>query len=134
MAGLTAREKIALAGPSEVHVLDDAKAARLKGRTMLIPSPGQMSQAIAAIPPGQTKTLLQLRHELAEAAGADVTCPAAASKCWRLVAEAAEEDLADGLASEVPWWRVTKDDKPHASLPGGADRHRSLLKAEGVVI
>ncbi|AIE84002.1 MGMT family protein [Fimbriimonas ginsengisoli] len=134
MVKLTARERLAAGDPPAVYTLDDAKAARLKGRTMLIPSPMQVRDAIAAIPVGQSKTFGQLRADLARDSGADVTCPFAAGVFWRVVAEAAEEDRAEGATEVTPWWRVTRDGKPNPKLPGGESRHRELLGEEGIKI
>ena len=117
-----------------VYTLDDAKAIRLGGRTMVVPSPLEVQSAIASIPEGQSRTILDLRAALAEAAGAEVACPRATSIGWFLVAEAAEEERRAGVASVAPWWRVTRDRKPDPRLPGGAERHRALLGAEGVEI
>jgi alkylated DNA nucleotide flippase Atl1 len=127
---LTARERLANAGPPVVATLEAAKAARWNAATMLLPSPMQIRDAISAIPAGQSKTVLQVRKELAEQAGADVTCPRATTLGWLLVAEAAEEDPSDS----TPWWRVTRERKPEARLPGGVSRHRELLLSEGVRI
>ncbi|RYG44349.1 hypothetical protein EON79_15065 [bacterium] len=131
MAPMTARQKIAEAGPSEVHTLDPAKAARFGARTMLIPSPGQVRDAIWTIPHGERKTVLELRQEMAEASGAEVTCPRATTLAWFLVAEAAEEERAAGASEVTPWWRVTRDGRPDPRLPGGAARHRELWESEG---
>ena len=134
MGKLSAREKIARAPGPEVHNLDDAKAARLKGRTMLIPSPRQIEEAIGRIPEGSSKSMRDLRTEVARASGAEIACPMVSGIFWRLVAEAAEEDRAEGVERITPWWRVTKDGKPNPKLPGGEERHRALLSAEGVQI
>ena len=101
---------------------------------MLIPSPRQVQEAIWGIPLGESRTLVELRSSLAKSSGADVTCPHSARVCWELVAQAAEEDRAEGKTDVTPWWRVTKDRKPSAKLPGGEERHRALLLAEGVRI
>jgi hypothetical protein len=130
----TARQKLLDGSPPEVHVLDAAKAAKFNARTMLLPSPTQIQEAIKSIPVGQAKSLLQLRHELAKASDADVTCPWCAGVYWRVVADVAEEDRAAGSTDIAPWWRVTKDGKPNPKLPGGAERHRELLLEEGVRI
>lgn len=127
---LSARERLENAPDPKVFPLEGAKAARFQASTMLIPSPMQVRDAIAAIPYGQTKTTTELRKQLARESGADVTCPRATTICWLLVAEAAEENDAD----VTPWWRLTKDGKPNPKLPGGAERHRALLLAEGVHI
>ena len=105
-----------------IHVLDDAKAKRLGGRTMVVPSAEAVREAIAAIPRGETRTLKALRTELARTAGAEVACPYATRVGWYLVAESGDD---------VPWWRVTRDGKADARLPGGAERQRELLAEEG---
>ncbi len=79
-------------------------------------------------------TLKAIRDELAEESGAGTTCPFVAGIFWKLIAEAADENLADGIDDRTPWWRVTKDGKPNPKLPGGIDRHRALLVEEGVRI
>ena len=127
---MTAKEKIDQAAPAFVAKLDGAKAAKWNAETMLIPSPAMIREAIAAIPHGTTKTVVQIRQELAEANGADVTCPRATTIGWLLVAEAAEEDGSD----VTPWWRLTRDGKPEPKLPGGRDGHRARLRDEGVKV
>lgn len=121
-------------GPGVVCTLDAEKAARLRAKTMLMPSPQQVQDVILTIPVGKAMTVRELRTRLAEQTEAEMTCPVAAKLCWRIVAEAAEEEIADGQANDVPWWRLTRDGKPEARLPGGADRHRALLREEGVEI
>ena len=117
-----------------VAPLEGEKAKRFRAQSMLIPSPQQVQQAIAEIPFGRACTLRELRKSLADSSGADVTCPYTARIFWELVAFAAEEDRADGKTDIAPWWRVTKDHKPSAKLPGGEQRHRALLLSEGVRI
>ena len=134
MSPKSAREKLLTPAEPVVHVLDDVKAARMKGRTMLIPTPLQVQASILAIPAGQTRTVKEVREQLATDAGADITCPMVTSIFWRIVAEAAEEDRAEGLSPVVPWWRVLKDGKPNPKMPGGEENHRSLLAAEGVQV
>ena len=127
---MTAKEKIARTEPAFVAKLEGAKADRWKAETMLIPSPAMIRDAIAGIPPGTTKTVVQLRHELAEANGADVTCPRATTFGWLLVAEAASGDDGD----TTPWWRVTRDGKPEPKLPGGRESQRERLAHEGIKV
>jgi len=134
MSALTARQKIAESAPGFVAPLEGEKAARFKADSMLIPSPEQVREAIAAIPYGASKTVLQVRKELALANDAGTTCPYMMSVCWRLVAQAAEEDRADGISDVTPWWRLTRDKKPDPKMPGGSENHRALLSAEGVRI
>lgn len=130
----SARDRIAEAPPSAVYTLDERKAARLKGRTMLIPSPQAVRAAIAAIAPGSCVSADALRATLARDAGAEVTCPRAFTLAWLLVAEASDEARAVGEADATPWWRVTRDHAPEPRLPGGTARHRALLASEGVAL
>lgn len=116
-----------------VYPLEGKKAERYRTDSMLIPTPLQVREAIRQVPPGQTLTLVELRQRLADASGAGVTCPLCAGIFWRLVAEAAEEDRAEGKPVS-PWWRITKDGKPNPKLPGGLENHRRLLAEEGVRI
>ena len=128
--GMTAKEKIEQAAPAFVAKLEGAKAEKWKAETMLIPSPKMIRESIAAIPPGVTKTVVQLRQELAEANRADVTCPRATTIGWLLVAEAAVEDAGDA----TPWWRLTRDGKTEPKLPGGREGQRARLAEEGVKV
>jgi hypothetical protein len=41
-------------------------------------------------------------------------------------------DRADGKTPISPWWRVTKDGKLYAKLPGGVERHRELRSEEAL--
>src|SRR5689334_19665036 len=132
MRNSNARQKLAEAEPSQVHTLDPRKAARFNARTMLIPSPSDLCAAIEQIPFGTSKTMAQLRAELALAAGADITCPRAATVCWLIAAEVAEMDRAEDVSPITPWWRVSKDGKLYAKLPGGLQRHRELRVEEGI--
>ncbi len=131
---MTANQEIAQAPPAVVAELDEAKGKRFGARTMLIPSPTQVRSAIAQIAFGETRTLKQIRTELAQASGADVTCPRTAFLCWRLVALASDEDVDAGISPTTPWWRVTRDGKPEPRMPGGEERHRALLQQEGIRI
>jgi len=134
MTTKSAREEMAEWAKPAVHVLDEAKAARLGAKTMLMPSPLQVQEAVLQIPAGQTKTIKQLRLELAASVGAGMTCPVAAKHCWRVMAHAAEEARGEGATDIAPWWRLTLDGKPNSRMPGGADRHRELAIAEGILL
>jgi hypothetical protein len=130
-------DKLASAPPGTVHVLDEAKAQRMRAATMYIPAPSEVAGMIAAIPPGETRTLRDLREELAAQGLAETVCPASISKYWRWLAWASDEEGGDGDGEPqfaVPWWRVLKDGKPGRNLPGGVARQVALLRAEGVEV
>ena len=129
---MTAREKIAKCPPGGVHVLDPVKAAKMKGATMLIPSPEQMQEVFNDIPTGGTMDIKEFRADIAARAGADIVCPMVTGILWRVIAEASDEEIVDGNPPYAAWWRVTVDGKGNPRLPGGVARHRSLLLEEGV--
>ncbi|MGV3618016.1 MAG: MGMT family protein [Fimbriimonas sp.] len=134
MARKSAREKMENGKSPVVATMDEAKAARYKARTMLIPTPTQVRDAMRSIPAGTTVSARDLGAGIARKAGADIICPLCLGIFWRLTAEAADEELAEGAESVAPWWRVTKDGKPNPKLPGGVERQRALLAAEGVTV
>jgi alkylated DNA nucleotide flippase Atl1 len=134
MAKQSYRDKLASAPRAAVEVLDGAKAARMKAATMYIPAPAEVAEAIAAIPPGETRTLRDLREELAAQGQAQTACPASITKYWKWLAWASDETGDFEPSSAVPWWRVLKDGKPSRHLPGGVERQVALLRAEGVEV
>jgi hypothetical protein len=115
-------------------VLDPVKAKRMNAKTLFIPSPEDVAKAIRAIPSGQTRTILELRHDLAIMGKADTACPAKTIKYWKWMASA-QDELEEAAAKYlIPWWRVLKDGKPSRHMPGGVDHQVARLKAEGVNI
>jgi len=126
--------------------MEDAHEARLvaippkmqkrfgKGK-MLIPRPLDVEALIRKVPRGRVVTLTELREKLAQAAGADVTCPMVSGMHVRVVAEAADEDLRAGKSRITPSWRVVRDDgRLLEKLPGGPVAQAEQLEAEGQAI
>lgn len=106
-----------------------------KGRgLMLIPVPLDLDVLIRRVPSGRLVTVDALRDRLAREHGADFTCPLVTGIFLRIVAEAAEEEVAQGKdrAQVTPWWRVVKRDGAlNPKFPGGTARQAELLVAEG---
>ena len=120
MARQTALEVFEASPEAKVYVLEPEKARRLGGRTMLMPSGTQVLAAIQAIPAGETRTVIQIRKQLAAESGAEITCPVALSRLWRSIAE----------LDYGPWWRVTVNGKPNPIMPGGITAHREHIVNE----
>ena len=129
-AMVDALKKLAEIPPSSFHVLEPAKAKRLGGKTMVIPGAAEVLEVIGKIAFGESRTLLQIRQTLAADAGADSACPFMTNKIWKLIAWAAQDPAAPDSIKDCAWWRVLKDGKFDAKLPGGEDRHQKLLCAE----
>lgn len=125
-------EKLQHAPASSFHVLDPAKAKRMNARTLFIPGVEEVAKVIADIPKGETRTIVELRRELAGMGGAETACPAVAVKYWKWLAHADAEGLHSDSPLLVPWWRVLKDGKPGKHLPGGEAGQIARLEAEGV--
>lgn len=93
-----------------------------KGDMMLISSPYEIRDYIKSIPKGQTKTLLELRTDIAKKHNADGMCPLTAGIFLRINAEAAIEELNQGKSPEdiTPFWRVVEPDSPMAKKVGAS--------------
>jgi hypothetical protein len=99
--------------PHEVKRAPIGIAGMKAGQWMLVPTARQIDTFIRSIPRGQGMTARELRNAMAQAHGAEVTCPITTGFHLRTVAEAAWEALCDGapVAHITPVWRV---------LPAGA--------------
>jgi hypothetical protein len=126
-------EKLKSAPAGSFHVLEPAKANRMNAKTLYIPSPLDVAEAIRRIPKGETRTIMDLRRELAALGEAETACPAATIKYWKWLAQASEEAPGDAAYS-IPWWRVLKDGKPCRHMPGGVERQIAHLEKEGVEV
>ena len=128
----TAREKLAAKKQIKKVVMDKAWGGIPVGGTMLVATPLMVDAYIREIPHGETQTIAEMRNALAAEQGCAGTCPMSTSIFVRMVAEAALEDLADGIpVSEVaPFWRmITSQDKMSGKLsidPTWIDEQRAL--------
>jgi hypothetical protein len=129
------REKFDSAPPPRVEVLDVPFCGAPAGARLLIASPALVDRYVRAIPPGETRTPTELRHDLARGHGADVACPTSTSIFLRIVAELALEAIDAGArtSSVSPFWRVIE---PESALAAKLSCHgsgiRQLRKAEGL--
>lgn len=100
-----------------VQTLEKPFAGQPIGARMLISTPQRIAEFVAAIPPGKTVSVAQMREELAQAEGADFTCPLTTGIFLRLAIEA---DLETG--GSLPFWRVVEPKSPLAKkLSCGVD-------------
>jgi alkylated DNA nucleotide flippase Atl1 len=127
-------QKLDSAPAGSFHVLEGAKAAKLRARTMYVPSPHDIAEAIRAIPYGQTRTLRDIRRDIAVAHHADITCPSRSTLYWKWLAHASAELGNTPSPYAIPWWRLLKDGKLSPHMPGGIANHRTLLQHEGVML
>ena len=118
-------KKLGAAPAASVHILDPAKAARMKAKTMVIPAPADVAGAIAAIPKG-TRTIVELRRELAAQGQAQTACPAATTKYWKWLAWAYDEPrqravaIFGALVAGVEGWQAEPPPAGWGRTAGGA--------------
>ncbi|WP_240229674.1 hypothetical protein [Devosia lacusdianchii] len=90
-------------------------------QAMLMPSAEAIAAQMHAVPPGETRSLAELRQRLADQYGAEATCPVTTQRMIKIVAAKSVTDHAAGKQA-IPFWRVVDPDKPNgAKLPGGRD-------------
>ena len=102
---------------------------------MLIPTPKLVDAIVRKVPKGRLVTVGEVRRRLAADFSANVTCPLTTGIFIRIVAEAAEEDRANGRKRVAPYWRVVKDDGSlNPKFPGGVAQQGKYLRDEGWTI
>lgn len=100
---------------------------------MLIATPKVLEAEIRTIRKGKTRTIAQIRENLATQYHADYACPITTGIFLRIVAENAELQLAKGAKRVAPYWRVVqRDNSLNPKLPGGIKAQAKRLRAEGV--
>lgn len=104
-------------------------------RTMLVSSPEEVEQFIAAIPPGQVVRMEDMRAELAARHGATICCPLTAAIFANIVARAYAEREAETGEASIGWWRLlASKGKLNPKYPGGTVEQARRLAAEGIVL
>lgn len=103
------------------------------GQVMLVPTTRLIADFMAAVPPGGSVSVVEMRAELARRFAAEVTCPIYTGYHLRTVAEAALEAHAAGMPVEAitPFWRVLDEGSPTTGrLPDGVAFVRARRAAE----
>ena len=100
-----------------VQVLDRAYGGAPAGGMMLVATPRLVERYIRSIPAGESRTIAEMRADLAREHGAAITCPMSTSIFVRIVAEAALEAREAGVedAEMTPFWRIVEPASPLAA-------------------
>jgi hypothetical protein len=87
------------------------------GSKMLVATPEIVKDYILRIPKGETRTVKQMREELAKSYKADVTCPTSSGIFVRIASEAALEEMQDGtpIGKVTPFWRLVDPESAAAA-------------------
>ncbi len=114
----------------------DERSARAWGEgTCVLPAPLEVDRLMRQVKRGRVTTSKELREVLATFHGTDIACPMVTGIfCW-IAAHAAAEAEERGERRTTPWWRTLKaGGELNPKSPGGLDRQRALLEAEGFEI
>lgn len=115
----TALERLNQKKEKKKVILEQDFAGIKAGQLMLVGTPQIVDAYMRKVPNGKTKTMHQLRNELARRHKCDATCPVSTAIFVRIAAQAALEELENGadLSEVTPFWRVVApEDKIAARL------------------
>jgi hypothetical protein len=100
--------------------------------TVVIPAPREVDAVMRKVPIGSLITINEIRAKLAKKHGATIGCPITTGIFAWIAAHAAAEAAAVGEKDITPYWRTLKvDGELNPKYPGGVQRLKTLLEAEG---
>jgi alkylated DNA nucleotide flippase Atl1 len=125
--------------PHIIHVIPPGAPGyrEANGGAMVVSSPAEVDEMVRRIGPGEVATLDDLRGALARRHGVETACPVSTAIFAGMSARAAEELRHSGRSPDqlTPWWRVLKRGGfLNPKLPGGVERQKMLLEAEGIKV
>ena len=92
----TAAERLKDSKPEKRVVLDKDFAGVKAGQTLYVANPKIVDQYVRAIPAGQTRSIVQMREDLARSRDADAICPVSTAIFLRISAQAAIDEMEGG--------------------------------------
>jgi hypothetical protein len=97
-------------------VLETRFAGIDAGSILYVATPDIVADYVRKIPAGQTRSIPQMRRDLAKKNKADATCPVSTAIFLRSVAEISLKQMAEGAASRevTPFWRIVDPGSPIA--------------------
>jgi alkylated DNA nucleotide flippase Atl1 len=119
---------------------DLPKVVKITGRmtkrwgkgTVAIPAPRDVDAIMRKVPEGKLITINEIRTLVAKKHKATIGCPITTGIFAWIAANAADEAAAAGETRITPYWRTLKSGgEINTKYPGGIERMKSLLEAEG---
>ena len=112
----TWRQKLDGGRPAHVEILTKPFGGAPEGAKMLVATPRMVDEYMRNVPAGESRSVAQMRTDLARAHGAEISCPISSSIFARIAAEAALEETESGkpLSEVTPFWRVIDEGSPIA--------------------
>ncbi len=129
----TWREKLADSKdlPKVVKITEKMTKRWGKG-TCAIPAPREVDAVMRKVPEGKLITINEIRQIVAKKHKATIGCPITTGIFAWIAAHAAEEAALAGETGVTPYWRTLKSGgELNPRYPGGIERVKSLLEAEG---
>jgi hypothetical protein len=129
----TWREKLADdKGLPKVLPITEKMSRKWGTGTVALPAPREVDALMRSVPKGKLITINEIRAALARKHGATIGCPIVTGIFAWIAAGAAAEDEAEGRKRVTPYWRTLKaGGELNPKYPGGPERQRSRLEAEG---
>jgi hypothetical protein len=118
-------------------VLEKRFAGIPAGAILFVATPDIVAEYVRAIPAGQTRTIEQMRRDLAKRNKADATCPVSTAIFLRSVTEISLKHLREGAKREdvTPFWRIITPGTPIAKRlaidPEWIEHQRALEAQSG---
>ncbi len=132
----TWREKLADdKGYPQTIQLSAEQSKRWGGGTMVIPAPREVDAIMRTVRKGRLISINEIRRQLAALHGANSACPITTGIFAWIAAHAADEAEQEGKRRVTPYWRTLKaKGELNPKYPGGIERLRTRLEAEGHVV
>ncbi len=112
-------------------VTDEKTIAKYGGSKMYFAPPVDYDKVMKLVPYGKVITVPKIREYFADLNEADFTEPMTAGIFVTIAAWASHQRSED----KIPYWRTVKaDGELNAKYPGGAERQKEMLEAEGHTI
>ena len=129
----TWREKLAAdAGLPRVQIISEKMSRKWGIGTMVIPAPREVDEVMRSVPEGRLITVGEIRQILAKKHGATIGCPLTTGIFAWIAAHAASEEAVEGGMGITAYWRTLKTGgELNPKYPGGIERQKLLLEAEG---
>lgn len=100
--------------------------------TCAIPSPMEVNNFMKKVPKGKLITINDIRQVIAKKHKATIGCPITTGIFAWISANAADEQLGQGIKDITPYWRTLKvGGTLNEKYPGGAEFQKKLLEREG---
>lgn len=116
----------------KVVPIPEKMQGRLGMGTLAIPSPLEIDALMRQVPEGRLASSTELRQAIAQKHHADAGCGLTTGIFTWIAANAAQEAEEMGETDTTPYWRTLKTGgEVNPKYPGGLERQRALLEAEG---